>query len=100
MTNFLLSLSPDEVPRGVTLVREKQGVRTHVLLVVAMAAIIAVVTCLSLLLIRHHLRNQVKDDLSQDLQHSVVAFQNLQAERLTTLERENALLSSCPPSRP
>ncbi|MGO8934813.1 MAG: ATP-binding protein [Terracidiphilus sp.] len=75
---------------------EKQGVRTHVLLVVAMAAIIAVVTCLSLLLIRHHLRNQVKDDLSQDLQHSVVAFQNLQAERLTTLERENALLSSLP----
>src|ERR1035441_5956070 len=61
-----------------------------------MAVIIAVVTGLSLLLIRHHLRNQVKDDLSRDLQHSVIAFQNLQAERLETLERENALLSSLP----
>ena len=61
-----------------------------------MAVIIAVVTGLSLLLIRHHLRNQVKDDLSQDLQHSVVAFRNLQAEKLSTLERENALLSSLP----
>ena len=43
--------------RGSERVREKQGIRTHVLLVVAMAVIIAVVTGLSLLLIRHHLRN-------------------------------------------
>jgi signal transduction histidine kinase len=77
-------------------VGEKQGIRTHVLLVVAMAVIIAVVTGLSLLLIRHHLRNQVTDEFSQDLDHSVVAFQNLQAERLGTLERENALLSTLP----
>ena len=76
--------------------REKQGVRTHVLLVVAMAAIIAVVTGISLLLIRQQLRNQVTDDLSQDLDHSVAAFQNLQAERLETLERENALLARLP----
>jgi signal transduction histidine kinase len=77
-------------------VRENQGVRTHVLLVVAMAVIIAVVTGLSLLLIRHHLRNQVTEDLTQDLQHSVIAFRNLQAERLGALERENALLSQLP----
>jgi signal transduction histidine kinase len=77
-------------------VREKQGVRTHILLVVAMAVIIAVVTGLSLLLIRHHLRNQVTDDLSKDLVHSVVAFKNLQAERLGTLGRENELLSQLP----
>ena len=44
--------------------REKLGVRTHILLVVAMAVIIAVVTGLSLLLIRHHLRDQVTADLS------------------------------------
>ncbi len=85
-----------EVPAGVASVHEKQGVRTHVLLVVAMAVIIAVVTGLSLLLIRHHLRNQVKDDLSRDLENSVVAFQNLQAERMGSLERENALLSRLP----
>ena len=76
--------------------REKQGVRTQVLLVVAMAAIIAVVTGLSLLLIRHQLLNQVTDGLSRDLDHSVVAFQTLQAERLGTLERENALLAKLP----
>jgi signal transduction histidine kinase len=77
-------------------VREKLGVRTHILLVVAMAVIIAVVTGLSLLLIRHHLRNQVTGDLSRDLGHSVVAFKNLQAERLSTLEHENELLSQLP----
>jgi signal transduction histidine kinase len=76
--------------------REKQGVRTHVLLVVAMATIIAIVTGLSLLLIRHQLLNQVTDDLSRDLDHSMSAFQNLQAERLATLERENALLAQLP----
>ena len=84
---------------GVEFVREKLGVRTHILLVVAMAVIIAVVTGLSLLLIRHHLRNQVTTDLSTDLGHSVVAFKNLQAERLRTLEHENELLFSCQPSR-
>lgn len=76
--------------------REKLGLRTHILLVVAMAVIIAVVTGLSLLLIRHHLRDQVTADLSTDLGHSVVAFKNLQAERLRTLEHENELLSQLP----
>ncbi len=76
--------------------REKLGVRTHILLVVAMAVIIAVVTGLSLLLIRHHLRDQVTSDLSRDLGRSVVAFRNLQAERLRTLEHENQLLSQLP----
>jgi signal transduction histidine kinase len=73
-----------------------QGVRTYVLLVVAMALVIAVVTGLSLLLIRQHLRTQVTDDLSADLQHSVVTFQNLEAERLLALDRENALLAQLP----
>ena len=76
--------------------RDKQGVRTHVLLVVAMALVIAIVTGLSLLLIRHHLRNQVTDDLSRDLDHSVITFQNLEAENLKSLERENALLAELP----
>ncbi len=58
--------------------RAKQGIRTHVLLVVAMALVIAIVTCVCLLLIRHRLREQVTDDLSQDLNHSVITFQDLQ----------------------
>jgi signal transduction histidine kinase len=61
-----------------------------------MALVIALVTGTSLLLIRHQLREQVTDDLSQDLDHSVVAFQNLQAEKLGALERENALLAKLP----
>lgn len=61
-----------------------------------MALVIAVVTGLSLLLIRHDLRKQVTDDLSQDLDHSVTTFQNLQEERLRALERENALLAELP----
>lgn len=76
--------------------QEKLGARTHVLLVVAMALVIAVVTGLSLLLVRHQLLNQVTDDLSRDLDHSVAAFQSMQADRLETLERENALLAELP----
>lgn len=72
------------------------GVRTYVLLLLAMAAVTVLVSSLSLLLIRHRLREQVATDLSQDLNHSVVSFQNLEAERLSTLERENALLAELP----
>ncbi len=74
----------------------KQGIRTHVLLVLAMALVIAIVTCVCLLLIRHRLRAQVTDDLSQDLNHSVITFQDLQAERVAGLERENSLLAELP----
>jgi signal transduction histidine kinase len=74
----------------------KQGIRTHVLLVVAMALVIAIVTCVCLLLIRHRLRAQVTDDLSQDLNHSVITFQDLEAERVAALERENSLLAELP----
>jgi signal transduction histidine kinase len=76
--------------------RDKQGIRTQVLLVFAMALVIASVTSLSLLLIRHRLSAQVTGDLSRDLDHSVITFQNLQAERLAALERENALLADLP----
>lgn len=81
---------------GVARIHGKQGIRTHVLLVVTMAAVIAVITGLSLLLIRHYLRKQVTDGLSQDLNHSVITFQDLQAENLRSLERENALLAELP----
>ena len=76
--------------------RERPGFRTHALLVIVMALVIAVVTGLSLLLIRHQLRNQVSEDLSQELGHSVTTFRNLQDERLAALERENALLAKLP----
>ncbi len=76
--------------------RKRQGIRTHILLVVAMALVIALATGCSLLLIRHRLRVDVANELSQDLNHSVIAFQNLQAERVAALERENSLLAELP----
>lgn len=85
-----------EALRRVTPTKEKQGLRTYMLLVVTMALVIAFVTGTSLLLIRHQLREQVTDEFSQDLDHSVVVFQNLQADRLGALERENALLAELP----
>ncbi len=74
----------------------RRGVRTHVLLVVAMALVIALVTCISLLLIRHRMRAEITGDLTQNLNHSVLTFQNLQAEREAALERENSLLAELP----
>ena len=97
--------SPDEPshrPRaaagsmGVTFVRQNQGVRTNILLVVTMGVIIASVTGLSLVVVRRYLRDQVTGEFTQDLANSVVAFQSLQAERLRMLESENALLSRLP----
>jgi len=90
--------APPEHERAsaVTSGQRKKGVRTHILLVLAMALVIVIVTSLFLVLLRHRLRAQVTDDLSQDLKHSVVTFENLQAERLAALDRENALLAELP----
>lgn len=78
------------------IMRKKQGIRTHVLLVLAMALVTVIVTGLCLLLIRHRLRSEVTDNLSQDLNHSVTTFQEMQAERMAALKRENALLANLP----
>jgi len=77
-------------------VRRKQGIRTYALLVLGMAVVTLIVTSLCVLVIRDRWRAQVTGDLSEDLEHSVTAFQDLQAERLGALERENALLAELP----
>ena len=74
----------------------KRGVRTYALLVLGMAVVTLIVTSLCVLIIRYRWRAQVTDGLSQDLEHSVISFKDLQAERLGALERENALLSELP----
>lgn len=88
--------SKGEVLSRIAEPREKQGFRTYVLLIVSVALVITLVTGVSLWLIRHQLRKQVTDEFSHDLDHSVVAFQNLQAERLGALEHENAILAELP----
>jgi signal transduction histidine kinase len=74
----------------------KRGIRMRVLLVAAMALVIGTVTLASLLLVRRQLGIQVTEDLSIDLEHSVLTFHDLQAQRLNALERENALLADLP----
>ena len=75
---------------------ERRGIRTRMLLVAAMAVIIASATFGSLLIVRHQLEAQVTRDLTTDLSHSVATFQNLEAQRLSALEHENALLADEP----
>ena len=74
----------------------KRGIRMRVLLVAAMALVIGTVTLASLLLVRHQLGVQVTENLSRDLEHSVLTFHDLQSQRLNALERENALLADLP----
>jgi signal transduction histidine kinase len=81
--------------RSATL-RQKRGIRTYALLVFGMAVVTLIVTSLCVLIIRYRWRSQVTENMSEDLGHSVTAFQDLQAERLGALERENALLAELP----
>ncbi len=76
--------------------RDNRGFRTSDLLVAAMALIIASATFASLLIVRHQLESQVTQGLEADLLHSLTTFENLQFEKMTSLERENALLADLP----
>jgi signal transduction histidine kinase len=76
--------------------RERRGIRTRVLLIAAMAVIIATTTFASLLTIRHRLQSVVMANLSADLVRSITTFENMQAQRMTALDRENALLADLP----
>jgi signal transduction histidine kinase len=81
---------------GTAGMRTNRGVRTRALLIAAMAVVIATATLASLLLIRHRLLQQVTQGLSANLVRSVNTFQDLQAERLKALDRENALMADLP----
>jgi signal transduction histidine kinase len=61
-----------------------------------MAIVIASITCVTLLLVRERMQQQVTDGLTQDLRNSVETFHNLETERLEALRRENALLADLP----
>jgi len=78
---------------GAAGMRPRKGIRTYALLLFGMAVVTLIVTSLCALIIRHRWRGQITDDLSRDLEHSVIAFQDLQDERFAALDRENALLA-------
>lgn len=76
--------------------REHRGIRTRVLLIAATAIIIACATFASMYTIRHQLQEVVITNLSADLVHSIATFEDVQAQRLNALDRENALLADLP----
>jgi signal transduction histidine kinase len=75
------------------------GIRTRLLLQISVALIIGTTMALSLLVVRNRMRAHVQDQLHEDLQHSLMTFQDLQARRRTSLERENDLLATLPTLR-
>lgn len=74
----------------------KKGIRTRGMLVAPLVLVIATVTASSLLIVRNRLRVQISESLSTDLTHSVNTFENIEAQRLDVLKRENALLANLP----
>jgi signal transduction histidine kinase len=76
--------------------KHDSGVRTRVLLILAMSMVTMGTTFVSLLAIRRPLQNLIAQNLSADLAHSLATFQSVQAQRLAALDRENALLADLP----
>jgi signal transduction histidine kinase len=74
----------------------RQGIRTQILLVLAMSVITTGATLVSLLVIRGSLQALITQNLSSDLRHSLAIFENMQAQHLAALDRENALLADLP----
>jgi signal transduction histidine kinase len=72
------------------------GVRTRVLLILAMSLVTMATTFVSLLAIRRPLENLIAQNLSADLARSLATFQSVQALRLASLDRVNALIADLP----
>lgn len=54
------------------------------------------VGALSLVIVRSIVRKQIRNDISADLQRSMAAFRNLQAQQQNTLQHEASLLAALP----
>ena len=72
------------------------GIRTRVLLLILLVLIVAGTTASSLLIVRNRLQQHVQETLAADLQHSNETFQDLEANRRLSLEKESSLLASLP----
>ena len=77
--------------------KKGSGIRTRILLLLSLVLVIAGTTAASMLIIRNRLQKQIAANLDTDLKHSLETFQDLEARRLTALERENALMADLPP---
>lgn len=76
--------------------KDGPGIRTRVLLLISLVAIIAGTTASSLLVVRNRLQHNVQQSLAADLQHSNDTFQDLEASRRIALDKESSLLASLP----
>lgn len=97
--SFHNSAERDEVrvsadPHGV--LDRRPGVRTQILLILAMSLIVAGATLVSMLAIRGPLQTLITQELSSDLDQSLATFESMQAQHLAALDRENALLADLP----
>jgi signal transduction histidine kinase len=72
------------------------GIRTRVLLLTLLVLIVAGTTASSLLIVRSRLQRHVQETLAADLRHSNETFQDLDANRRLSLEKESSLLASLP----
>jgi signal transduction histidine kinase len=76
--------------------KSEQGIRTRVLLILAVAVITSCASLVSMLAIRRQLHNLIVGNVSSDLLRSVATFENLRAQRVAAIDRENALLADLP----
>lgn len=74
----------------------RQGIRTQILLILAMSLITAGATLVSMLAIRGPLQALITQELSSDLDHSLATFETMQAQHLAALDRENAVIADEP----
>jgi len=75
------------------------NLRLQTKFLLSMLLISAGLTCTSLLLVRHRVQEQIKQELFADLQNSVSTFQNFQHERQLTLGHSADLLADLPTLR-
>ncbi|HEV2326582.1 MAG TPA: HAMP domain-containing sensor histidine kinase, partial [Terracidiphilus sp.] len=72
------------------------GIRTQILLILAMSLITAGATLVSMMAIRGPLQNLFTQELSADLDRSLATFESMQAQHLAALDRENAVIADEP----
>ena len=75
------------------------GIRLRTKFLLSMVAVSATLTFATLLAVEHTVQQQVREGIERDLQNSVSAFYNFQAQREWTLERSVALLADLPTVR-
>jgi signal transduction histidine kinase len=72
------------------------GIRLRTKFLLSMVVVSATLTVATLLVVQYTVRQQVRQGIERDLQNSVSAFHNFQAQREETLERSAALLADLP----